>query len=97
MKITVIGTGYVGLITGSCFSYMGNDVYCVDIDEKKINNLKNGKNPIFEEKLDSIINQSYPYWELIIIDDGSTDLTPEIINMYKANNNRIILYNCNSF
>ena len=42
MKITVIGTGYVGLVTGACFSKMGNKVYCVDIDESKIDGLKNG-------------------------------------------------------
>ena len=42
MKIGVIGTGYVGLVTGSCFSYVGNKVFCVDIDKEKIKNLNNG-------------------------------------------------------
>ena len=58
MKIAVIGTGYVGLVTGSCFSYVGNDVICVDIDERKINDLKKAKIPIYEDKLDGIISES---------------------------------------
>ena len=58
MKITVIGAGYVGLVTGSCFSYMGNNVICLDIDKDKINNLNNGKIPIYEPGLDKIISKS---------------------------------------
>jgi UDPglucose 6-dehydrogenase len=42
MNIAVIGTGYVGLVTGTCFAQMGNNVWCVDTDENKINKLKNG-------------------------------------------------------
>ena len=58
MKIGIIGVGYVGLVTGACFSHVGNDVYCMDIDVDKINNLKKGKVPIYEDKLDDIISES---------------------------------------
>ena len=58
MRITVIGTGYVGLVTGACFSKMGNKVYCVDIDEKKITDLKNNILPIFEPHLETLVMDS---------------------------------------
>ncbi|PIS09859.1 MAG: UDP-glucose 6-dehydrogenase [Bdellovibrio sp. CG10_big_fil_rev_8_21_14_0_10_47_8] len=55
MKISVFGTGYVGLVTGVCFAEMGNDVICVDIDPKKVSMLKEGKSPIYEPGLDQMI------------------------------------------
>ena len=69
MNITVIGTGYVGLVTGACFSKMGNKVYCVDIDEQKINGLKNNVLPIFEPHLETIVRESQEKNDLIFTTD----------------------------
>ena len=65
MNITVIGTGYVGLVTGACFSKMGNKVYCVDIDHEKIEGLKKGVLPIFEPHLGTMVKKSQEKGDLI--------------------------------
>ena len=58
MKVTIFGTGYVGLVTGTCLADVGHDVLCVDIDQNKVNNLRNGIIPIFEPGLDTIVKHA---------------------------------------
>jgi UDPglucose 6-dehydrogenase len=57
-KIAVVGTGYVGLVTGTCFAETGNQVICVDIDEKKIERMRNGEVPIYEPHLDVLFERN---------------------------------------
>ena len=58
MKIAVVGTGYVGLVTGTCFAETGNDVICVDIDATKVEKMKNGEIPIYEPHLDVLFERN---------------------------------------
>ena len=58
MKLTIVGTGYVGLVTGTCLADVGVDVTCVDIDEKKIQRLRNGEVPIYEPGLEVILKNN---------------------------------------
>lgn len=58
MRIAVVGTGYVGLVTGTCFAEMGNDVICVDIDEKKVAQMKAGNVPIYEPGLEVLFDRN---------------------------------------
>jgi UDPglucose 6-dehydrogenase len=71
MKITIIGTGYVGLVTGTCLAESGNDVICMDIDERKIEMLNSGTVPIYEPGLEELIKRNVAHDRLTFTTDIS--------------------------
>lgn len=75
MKIAVAGTGYVGLVAGVCFAEKGHNVICVDIDENKVQFMKQGKSPIYEEGLEELLAKNY--------NEGRLDFTTDYKFAYK--------------
>nr|WP_293835381.1 UDP-glucose/GDP-mannose dehydrogenase family protein [uncultured Arsenicibacter sp.] len=76
MKIAVVGTGYVGLVTGTCFAETGNQVICVDIDERKVEKLNNGIIPIYEPGLDVLFYRN--------VEEGRLKFTTSLIDGIKG-------------
>lgn len=75
MKIAVAGTGYVGLVAGVCFAEKGHNVICVDVDDKKVEMMKQGKSPIYEEGLEELLKKNYK--------EGRLDFTTDYKEAYK--------------
>ena len=72
MKLCMIGTGYVGLVSGACFSDLGNIVYCVDKDKEKIKSLNGGNVPIYEPGLEEILKKNFKQKRLFFTTDLKT-------------------------
>ena len=83
MKLCMIGTGYVGLVSGTCFADIGNQVYCVDKDINKINKLNSGISPIYEPGLNELIKKNFLSKRLIFT-----------TNLNKAINSSDIIFIC---
>ena len=80
MKLCMIGTGYVGLVSGVCFSDLGNTVYCVDKDINKINSLNKGLVPIYEPGLEEILKKNYKQKRLFFTFPPLRQLFREVFN-----------------
>ena len=81
MKLTVIGTGYVGLVSGTCFAEMGNTVTCIDVDANKIDNLEKGIIPIYEPGLEAMVRRNIENKTLLF----STDISKNLENCDSRN------------
>lgn len=80
MKICIIGTGYVGLVAGTCFAESGNDVICVDVDEAKIEGLKNGVIPIYEPGLKELVLRNCEEGRLSFTTDLASAVKASLVN-----------------
>jgi len=79
MEVVVVGTGYVGLVTGAVLSYTGHTVTCLDVDKAKIKRLKSGRSPIFEPGLDELIKVGFENSRLSFTSDYSTIKSADVI------------------
>ena len=71
MKVSIVGTGYVGLVTGACLADVGNEVLCLDVDARKIERLKRGEVPIYEPGLQQIVHANAAAGRLTFTTDAA--------------------------
>jgi len=83
MKIAIVGTGYVGLVTGACFAEMGLNVVCVDIDEKKIKKLKKGEMPIYEPGIEELVKKNVEE-ERLSFTSSLSDILDDVTVIFSA-------------
>ncbi|MEG0011892.1 MAG: UDP-glucose/GDP-mannose dehydrogenase family protein [Muribaculaceae bacterium] len=83
MNVAIVGTGYVGLVTGTCFAESGTNVFCVDIDKQKIENLKNGILPIYEPGLEELVERNKKTGRLSFYDD-LMEVLPKVDIVFSA-------------
>jgi UDPglucose 6-dehydrogenase len=81
MKVTIYGSGYVGLVTGTCLAEVGNDVLCVDVDKAKIDALNNGKIPIYEPGLEPLVTKNHQSGRLRFTTDAEEGVAHGLFQM----------------
>ena len=84
MNIAIVGTGYVGLVSGTCFAEMGVNVTCVDVNEEKIHSLLNGQIPIYEPGLDEMVLRNYQEGRLKFTTDLASCLDDVDIQLFQS-------------
>ena len=85
MKICIIGTGYVGLVSGTCFAELGNNVICTDIDKKKIDKLNRGIIPIYEPGLEELFKRNLKQEKLKFSTDISLSIKKSNVIFIRMN------------
>jgi len=81
MKITIVGTGYVGLVTGACLADMGNQVLCLDIDAEKVKALNEGRIPIYEPGLEAVVKRNRTAERLIFSTDVAAGVAHGVLQL----------------
>src|SRR5687768_3686637 len=85
MNVTVVGTGYVGLVTGACLADAGNNVFCLDVDEAKVRRLHKGEIPIFEPGLEPIVKRNQAAGRLKFSTDVATSVAHGELQLIAVN------------